>query len=163
MFLKDNYVSNSGGPVISQPSCENRTICTPDDACEATVTFMAEGTDDCMPVQIQWTYKVDLNNDGHINMTGNGSSFTATYEQGTHRLIWEARDGCSNLSTCSFEFTVRDCKSPAAVAHLGLAINLQGGMAMASMHAEDFNNLSSDTCTPAGQLRFSFSPDVLLL
>ena len=160
VFVQNIYVTNSEAPVISMPSCENRIICTPDNDCSANVTFTAEGNDDCIPVQIDWSYQVDLNNDGTIDMTGDGSSCTGAYEQGTHRLIWEAKDGCSNVSTCSFEFIVRDCKSPTAIAHLGLAINLQAGMGMAEMNAQALNNLSIDNCTPSSQLKFSFSSDV---
>jgi len=159
-YVQNIYITNDVAPTISAVTCENRTICTPDNACEATHTFTAAGTDDCMPTNITWTYKLDLNNNGTIDVTGAGASSTRTYPLGTHRLTWEAKDGCSNISTCSFEFIVRDCKKPTAIAMQGLAINLQAGMAMAQINARSFDNFSSDNCTPRPQLKFSFSPNV---
>lgn len=159
-FVQNIYVTNSQAPDISASTCQNQIICTPDNACVATVTFEATGTDDCLPVDIQWSYQLDLNSNGTIDISGLGSTLTRTYAQGTHRLTWEAKDGCGNIDTCSFDFEVRDCKKPSAITKQGLAINLQAGMAMAEIDAKAFDNLSSDNCTPRSQLKFSFSADV---
>ncbi|MBK6664906.1 MAG: HYR domain-containing protein [Saprospiraceae bacterium] len=159
-FIQNIYVVNTVPPTIGNKVCRDTIICT-GNGCDANVTFNATGTDDCLPVQITWSYKIDINdNGGTPEYTGTGATVTRTYPMGTHRLTWEAKDGCSNISTCSFKFTVKDCKAPAAVAMQGLAINLTAPMAMAEIWASDFNNLSSDNCTPANQLKFSFSQNV---
>lgn len=159
-FIQNIYVTNTVGPTIAPNVCRDTIICT-GNGCDATVTFRANGTDDCLPVNITWTYKIDINdNGGTPEYTGTGATVTRLYPMGTHRLTWEAKDGCGNITTCSFRFTIRDCKAPSAVAMQGLAINLTAPMAMAEIWASDFNNFSSDNCTPTGQLKYSFSADV---
>jgi hypothetical protein len=159
-FVQNIYVSNSVAPVIAPSVCRDTIICT-GNSCDATATFSATGTDDCLPVNISWSYKIDINdNGGTPEFTGNGSTVTRLYPMGTHRLTWQAKDGCGNISSCSLRFTIRDCKSPSAIAIQGLAINLAAPMAMAEIWASDFNNFSSDNCTPANQLKYSFSANV---
>ncbi len=157
-FIQNIYVKNNVAPVIGSKVCRDTVICTPNTSCVANVTFNATGSDDCNPVNIIWTYKIDLdNNGGAPDITGTGSTVTRTFNIGKHKLTWEAKDGCSNISTCSFLFTIKDCKAPNAVAMQGLAVNLAAPMGMATIWASDFNNFSSDNCTPTGQLKYSFS------
>jgi hypothetical protein len=159
-FVQNIYVTNKVAPVINAKVCRDTMICT-GNGCDANITFNATGTDDCIPVNINWSYKIDINdNGGTPDFTGSGATVTRVYPMGTHRLTWEAKDGCNNISTCSFRFTVRDCKAPNAVAMQGIAINLTAPMAMAEIWASDFNNLSFDNCTPNNQLKYSFSSDV---
>jgi hypothetical protein len=161
IFTQDITIKNTVPPVIISLACRDTIICAPYADCNAPVTFSVSGSDDCLPVVITWTYKIDIdNNGGSPDITGSGSTFTKLIGLGTHKLTWEAKDGCGNVSTCSRLFTVKDCKAPSAVAMQGLAINLNPTMAMSTMWAKDFNNFSSDNCTPADQLKFSFSPDV---
>ncbi|MBK8624304.1 MAG: HYR domain-containing protein [Saprospiraceae bacterium] len=159
--VQNIYVTNNVAPTIAPKVCRDTIICT-GNICEAKgVTFTAAGTDDCLPVNISWTYKIDLsNNGGTPDFQGTGAVVTKDYPMGIHKFTWEAKDGCSNTSTCSFLFTVKDCKAPSAVAMNGLAINLTAPMAMAEIWSSDFNNQSFDNCTPTGQLKYSFSADV---
>jgi uncharacterized protein YfcZ (UPF0381/DUF406 family) len=160
-YVQNIYVKNNVAPTIGNRVCRDTVICT-GNICEAKgVTFNATGSDDCLPVTINWSYKIDLNNNGGTpDFTGTGATVTRDYPMGIHRFTWEAKDGCSNISTCSFLFTVRDCKAPQAVAKNGLSINLMAGMGMADIWASDFNNQSFDNCTPNNQLKFSFSSNV---
>ncbi|MFZ1748839.1 MAG: HYR domain-containing protein [Saprospiraceae bacterium] len=158
-FVQNIYIKNTVAPTIGNLVCRDTMICTDAASCTAPlVTFSASGTDDCLPVTISWSFKIDLNNDGGSpDITGIGSTTTRTYGIGTHKFTWEAKDGCQNVSTCSFLVTIRDCKAPTAIAKNGLAINLAGPMGMARIVAKDFNNFSSDNCTPSSQLRYSFT------
>jgi hypothetical protein len=160
-YIQNIYVKNNVAPVIGNRVCRDTIICT-GNICEAKgVTFNATGTDDCLPVTMNWSYKIDLNNNGGTpDITGTGATTTRDYPMGVHRFTWEAKDGCTNLATCSFLFTVRDCKAPQAVAMNGLALNLIAGMGMADIWASDFNNQSFDNCTPNNQLKYSFSSTV---
>jgi len=153
-------ITNDVPPTIFPIVCRDTMICAPNSDCNGRVVFQASGTDDCLPVNITWSYKVDLNNNGTIDITGTGSQMDRTIARGNHRMIWEAKDGCGNISTCDFLFTVRECKSPTAIAINGLAINLSPPMAMVTINANDFNNGSNDNCTPASLLKFSFSSNV---
>ena len=159
-FVQNINVKNTTPPTIDSGVCQDVTVCTQNNGCTANLTYSATGTDDCLPVNIKWWYELDLNNNGTIDVKSNGSSIQRTYEIGTHKLKWYAKDGCGNTSSCMFTFVVRDCKAPTALAMQGLALNLSPPMGMNSLWASDFNNFSSDNCTPTSQLKFSFSSDV---
>lgn len=158
-FIQHIYVTNDVPPLISAATCRDTVICAQGAACSAQVLLTASGTDDCLPVNITWGYKVDYNNNGSIDQTGQGSTFSKLMDRGTHRILWEAKDKCGNISVCSQIFTVRECKVPTPIALKGLAINLNHPGPKAKIWASDFNNFSNDNCTPAGLLRYSFSSD----
>ncbi len=158
-FVQSIMITNTVAPVIDAKVCRDTMICT-GNGCDATVTFNASGSDDCLPVSIVWTYKIDLDNNGSIDANGIGNTITRKYNIGKHKITWEAKDKCGNISTCSSLFTIRDCKSPSAVALNGLALSLLPPLGQASIKAKDFNKSSSDNCTPAPQLKYSFSADV---
>ncbi|MBC7884997.1 MAG: hypothetical protein H7X99_05945, partial [Saprospiraceae bacterium] len=160
-FVQNINVINNVPPVIGSKVCRDTTICTQNANCFANVTFNATGTDDCLPVNITWLYKIDLGNNGGLpDITGSGATVTRQYNIGTHKLTWEAKDKCGNISTCFFLFTIRDCKAPNAIAMQGLAINLAPPLGTATIWASDFNNSSSDNCTPSALLKYSFSSDI---
>lgn len=158
-FVQSILITNSVAPVIAPKVCRDTIICT-GNICDATVTFNATGTDDCLPVSITWTHKIDLDNNGSVDVTGVGSTITRKYNIGKHKMSWEAKDRCGNVSTCSFLFTIRDCKAPSVVALHGLAINLLPPSGRATTRAKFFNKSSSDNCTSAPLLRYSFSSNV---
>lgn len=160
-FTQFINIKDTIAPIINTNVCRDTVICTPLTNCSASVSFSASATDDCtLPIDIKWVYKIDLNNNGGSpDITGNTGNFTHMVPIGLHKLTWEARDICGNLKTCSLLFTIKDCKSPNAVAIHGLATNLMPVMKMATMKASDFNNFSSDNCTPTNQLKYSFSAD----
>ncbi|MEZ4910974.1 MAG: HYR domain-containing protein [Saprospiraceae bacterium] len=159
-FVQNIAIKNTVAPTINTNVCQDVTVCTQNNGCTANLTYSAAGTDDCLPVNIKWSYELDLNNNGTIDIKANGNSIQKVYDIGTHKLKWIAKDGCGNISNCSFTFDVRDCKAPTAVAMQGLALNLSPPMGMNSLWASDFNNFSSDNCTPTSQLKYSFSADV---
>ncbi len=157
-FIQHIYVTNSVAPTISNKVCKDTIVCIQDNSCLAKLSLQAMGTDDCLPVNIRWSYTVDVNNDGGIpEISGNGDRIAGDFQQGNYRVVWTAKDGCSNQSQCSFVFSVRDCKKPVAFAKQGLAVSVSAFTGTVSIQAKDFDNLSSDNCTPASLLKFSFS------
>jgi hypothetical protein len=152
------YITNTVAPVISNKACRDTVVCIQDNSCLAKVALQAQGTDDCLPVNIRWSYTVDVNNDGGLpEISGSGDRITGDFQQGSYKVVWTAKDGCSNQSQCAFVFTVRDCKKPVAIAKQGLAVSLSAFTGTALIHATDFNNLSSDNCTASSLLKYSFS------
>lgn len=156
-FQQFIYISNDVPPVISPGVCDTLYTCTPNGSCTGQLQLSASGTDDCLPVNITWTYKIDEGNNNSIEFTGTGSSFSRSVSRGSHRVIWEAKDGCGNVSSCQKIIHIKECKAPAGIVHHGLAANLSAPMGMAAMNARLFNNGSSDNCTTASKLRFSYS------
>ncbi len=159
-FVQNIFINNTIPPVIEPNICRDTVICTGNGCTATNVTFTATGTDDCQPTKITWKYKIDINNDGGIpDYSGAGATVTRTYPLGQHKMTWEATDGCGNNSTCSFLFTVSDCKKPTPIAIKGLAMNLMAP-GVGSIKAKIFNNGSTDNCTPTNQLKYSYSKDI---
>ena len=154
------YISNDVPPTIDAQTCAATQVCTPNGSCTGQLNFTANGTDDCTPVQITWSYKIDEGNNNTIDFTGTGKTINRSVFRGTHRIIWEAKDKCGNLAVCEKVVQVRECKAPNGVVFYGLSINLSAPMAMASIHAKSFNNGSYDNCTPSPALKFSYSSQV---
>ena len=44
---------------------------------------------------------------------------------GTHRILWNAEDKCSNVGTCEYLFDAQDCAKPTPKAFHGLAVDIQ--------------------------------------
>lgn len=140
------------------------TLCTSNDECiSAPMGFRrTQATDNCTPNnQLLWSYKLDLFNDGGTpEFSGKDEIITRSFPIGDHKFIWEVRDLCGNTATTTYLVKVRDCKGPNAVVMKGLATTLMPVMNMVSVKAKFFDNFSSDNCTPAQQLKFSYSRDL---
>ncbi|MBK6362368.1 MAG: HYR domain-containing protein [Saprospiraceae bacterium] len=158
----DQYinVTNTVPPTINPAVCQTLNVCTDNGSCTGNLNIQASGTDDCLPVQISWTYKIDEGNNNSIDFTGSGATINRPISRGTHKITWEAKDKCGNVSKCDKLVHIKECKAPTGIVHHGLAINLTAPMAMSTINVLQFNNGSFDNCTPSGQLRFSFSANL---
>ncbi len=139
-------------------SCNNRDVCVYDEGCQGSVTLTANATDDCTPAaQISYSFEIDVDNDGTIEYSGNQTSVTRIYAEGTHSITWTAEDGCGNFSTCSYLFTVKDCKKPTPYCITSLTTVVMPSSGMITINAEDYDFGSFDNCTPTEDLIYSFS------
>ncbi|MFZ1704109.1 MAG: HYR domain-containing protein [Saprospiraceae bacterium] len=154
------YVTNDVPPTIDSDVCQTISVCTPNGSCTGQLNLQASGTDDCLPVQITWSFQIDENNDQSIEQTGTGANINRAVPRGIHRIIWQAKDKCGNITSCEKLVTVMECKAPTGIVHHGLALNLSAPMGMATIFAHQFNNGSSDNCTPTAQLKYSFSTNI---
>ena len=112
------------------------------------------------------TVTLDGNHDGVLSFDTEQSSIPSVQHNGLpynspmcgdyHRVLWSMEDGCGNRSYCDYLFRLEDCKKPVPVCIEGLSvmIGLDGEV---SVWAKDFNASSSDDCTPAADLLYSFS------
>jgi hypothetical protein len=179
---------NTEGPVFDD--CEDREFCGFGDPafpnnnqCVGDVVLEPGITDDCSELAtIRTDYKIDAFNDGTydilgysdnhpVNPFGIGVSarvYPATspnangkYPVGEHRILWTAEDGCGNITTCEYRFTVQDCKAPTPYCRNGVStipMSQQAG-GYVDIWASDYNIGSYDNCTAAGDLIYSFSDD----
>ncbi|MEL6863163.1 MAG: carboxypeptidase-like regulatory domain-containing protein, partial [Bacteroidota bacterium] len=101
--------------------------------CVGEVSLDPGISDDCTPTEdLRIDYKIDENNDGDYDFLGYSNnygsiypfpnpnnlpvtSFDATaasvngfFPVGTHRILWNAEDGCGNVNSCSYLFTIED-------------------------------------------------------
>jgi len=73
---------------------------------------------------------------------------------GTHKIQWFVEDGCGNETSCTYDFTIKDCKKPTVVCLNGLSVNIMPNQ-MISLWASDFLQYAEDNCTPVNQLKIA--------
>jgi hypothetical protein len=134
-------------------------LCTPAGACEGLMDISIDVSDDCtLPENIKVKYAIELNNDGSLKMEGYGNSIKELLPRGEHIIHWTATDRCGNYTEKTQVVFIKECKAPSPVCLQGIAISLSTNGEV-EIWASDFNNSSSDNCTPSPQLRYSFSDD----
>jgi len=140
-------VLNSEAPEFTS-DCTAQSICSYEANCGATlVTLTASGTDDCTPAdQLNFTYEVDVDNDGDIEFSGSGSTFQRSIGLGTHSIKWYLEDGCGNLTSCTYLFVITDCKNPTPYCINGIAIDLMPNTGTIETWAADLDVGSYDNC-----------------
>ena len=156
------FVENETPPTIIS-GCTDTLICAPNNECSAMVSLSIGAEDDCMADSefMFYSYKIDVNSDSDASndITGQASSFNLSIENGVHEVYWTVTDRCGNDATCNYTLTVNECKAPTAVCLSGLVIVIDDA-GQAELWASDVNQSSSDNCTDADDLIFSFSADV---
>ena len=141
--------------------CNDREICVYEEGCQGSVILTANAIDDCTPLdQLSYTYEVDEDNDGDVDYSGSANSFNRTMSEGTHKITWSVEDGCGNASSCSYEFTVVDCKKPTPYCITSLTTVVMPSSGMITINAEDYDFGSFDNCTDTEDLEYSFSTNV---
>ncbi len=162
-YIQEITLINKNKPVFDAGVCGPKTICADGSNCDAAVRLSAHGTDDCTEDKnLIYAYEFDLNNNGTIDASKQDSVYTNRLPRGVHSITWKISDRCGNVGFCNSIITVKECKAPTAICLNGLATNLENG-GSASVWAKDFDNYSSDNCTPKNQLSISFSPDSVVM
>jgi hypothetical protein len=77
-------------------------------------------------------------------------------EKDYHRILWSMEDGCGNSSTFEYLLRLEDCKQPTPVC-VGLYTAVMPSAGEVTIWAVDFNASSTDDCTSASDLLYSFS------
>ena len=162
------HVVNTVDPTI-QVGADVDT-CTYDNNCKSGfVDLEAYGEDDCTAGDdLQWTYYIDLYNDGIIDDTvhqvGHKANASGEYPIGKHKILWRVEDRCGNSVAKSQLFTIKNCKKPTAICKDKLIVELGPELVdgdttgVADVLAELFNNHSYHSC--GSPLKFSYSIDV---
>ncbi len=165
-------ISNFVAPTIDG-GCDMVSVCTFDPECnDGYVDLVFTASDDCTPDELlQWTYSIDLNSDGIIDIMNSGLGATidisGEYQLGMHSIIFEVEDRCGNTMSCTKDFEIINCKPPTAYCINGLSIGLVpmdldgDGVAdaeMAELCVEMVDNGSYHTC--GYDVDLSFSADV---
>ncbi len=154
-------VQNSVRPTLSASTCALLEVCTTGAVCEANVPLIGYATDDCTDsTLLKWSFAIDYDNNGSVDVNGNGKDASGVYRVGSHRIRWSVTDRCGNTATCDKIFRVKDCKEPTPFCKVGLITVVMGSTGSISVKAVDFNEKSEDNCTPANRLRYSFSANV---
>lgn len=141
---------------------------------DGIVNLSVTGRDLCTPDnRLRWAYKVDLFNDGSIQITNTGlghiaSIINASYPVGLHKVTWSFEDACGNVASIDQLVLVRNNDKPQAVCLDAISVGIipwdldgdgEGDIEKACIVASSLNASSSSLCCTE-PLRYSFSADV---
>lgn len=132
-------------PLIECPA--DLTFCDYTDGCEGPAELSISALDQCSGTDaLGFVYKIDLHNDGSVDIVDEGNNADGIYEYGTHLIKWIVEDGCGNTNVCSYTFTIQDCKNPSIVCIHGLALETSQ-MGCAEIWANDLMLYAFDNCS----------------
>ena len=136
--------------------CTDRQLCTNQGSCsQGTIQLVAQAqTNSCPNQNISYLYRIDLGNDGSIDIQMSNDTAVGTFAVGTHKISWRASDGCGNIANCTYLFTIRDCQSPNLICVNGLTQSLDPPICEETFLATQFVLSASDNCTPQAQLQY---------
>lgn len=141
-------------------SCNNVSFDVLSPECNGQVSLTASAQDYCGNTRdLAWSYRIDLGNNGSVDINGASNDASGVYPVGTHKITWIVEDRCGNSATCTYLFTLNDRKQPTPVCRTGIITVIMPTTGTVTIWAKDLNISSFDNCTPADQLRFSFSPN----
>ncbi|MFZ1748652.1 MAG: hypothetical protein WAU01_00600, partial [Saprospiraceae bacterium] len=147
-------LTGSGGAVFT--GCTNQSINADPGACDKVVTLTANATDACTnPLDLVYTWSLDLGKNGSIDVSGSGKSFTRTLPAGTHRVTFTVVNKCGTPSSCSYDVTIISNKKPTPVC-LREVVWVMGSTKSTVVWASDFNLKSENNCG-SGRLTYSFT------
>ncbi len=149
-------LNNTIAPTITS-TCQDTVVCIYGE-CEGNVELEINAFDDCTDVELlNFNYYIDKDNDGNVDFVGTNNRFIRKLSTGTHSVRWTVEDLCGNMTECSFEFEVVDCKNPTPYCLGGVATALMNNVGEVEVSAETFDLGSFDNCTEQENLQFSFS------
>lgn len=152
-------IINSDAPVFTN-DCDDQTICIQSSSCTERVTLNASAIDDCTPqAELIFSYRIDLGNDGDIDLSGRGSQVSRFFSVGENRITWYVEDQCGNVSECSYLLNINDCKAPTPYCRTGIVTVLMPSTGTVTIWASDLDVNSEDNCTAKEDLQFSFTSD----
>ena len=117
------------------------------DACEGALVLTATGEDDCADlVDLTFTWKIDAGSSGAFEIEGTGADASGVYPYGDHIIKWTVTDGCGNMTSEEFEFSVQDCKNPTPICD-GVATVVMNDGGCVHIQAAHLLLKAEDNCT----------------
>lgn len=170
-------VIEKNAPVIK--NCTNKVIGVDAD-CKATFVISNNAQDEgtCHTDLLSWNVQIDLWANGTVDYTygynengifkiepvANNTEISITLPEkigpGKHKVHWSVKDQCGNFSSCLMLVETKDLKKPTPYFHQFLTTAFQGDIMDLTISPDCFNIASFDNCTPANELKYSFSSNV---
>ncbi len=144
-FIQTIAVKNTSAPTFFNGCNGENLEVTQLGNCVARIELSAMAEDDCDQQDIVYSYEIDLDNNGSVDITGNGNSVNRTVDYGTHKVTFFAKDECDNTEECEQLVTVQDQKAPTPYC-LGEVVTTLNEDGVAEIWASDFDNGSYDEC-----------------
>lgn len=150
-------LTGSGGAVFAD--CNDKTFKGDEGSCSKELTLNANASDECTAVdKLNISWSVDIDNDGTIDWSGLGASFTRTFPAGKHRVTFTAINRCRTETSCSYTVTITGTKKPTPVCYRELATVIDSD-GKAEIWASDFNLKSQNNCGVDGDLYYAFNAE----
>lgn len=156
--LQTIKITDGEAPVFLD--CDDINVCPTDvDGCKGYVELYPQ-VEDCTPQdKITWKVWIDYDNNGNVDQILDYGDISGYFPYGTHKITWEANDGCGNRSTCTKLVTIRDCNKPTPVCYSSIATVVMENSGLVQLNARVHDAGSWDNCTTSNNLRFSFTPN----
>lgn len=140
-------------------TCKDTTICFDGANCSAIVNLPLKATDNCATT-IWFDIKIDKDANGTIDgILTHVDHLSGSFSPGKYAIEVKGYDHCSNVGTCTFTMTIKDCKAPTPYCINGVATVIMPSSGTIEVWASDLNLSSSDNCTQANKLLYSFNPE----
>jgi hypothetical protein len=135
-------------------ACTDKNFCLDQNNCAQGQVYLVEkAVTNCGSPSINYSYRIDLNNDNVVDIQSSNDTVSMGFAKGTHKIIWRATDNCGNLIQCTYLFQVKDCQPPSLLCLNGLTQALDLPDCTHSFSAAQFVLSMSDNCTPTNQLQ----------
>ena len=154
-------VNNSVDPEFNDV-CDDIDVEAFGELCDEYVDVVVVATDDCTaPIDLVYSYEIDLDSDGLIDDTGSGNNASGYYPVGEHIVYWEVEDMCGNIAKCEQIIRVRDEKNPTPYCLGGITTVVMNDPLNTTIEiwASDFDLGSYDNCD-GFNINLSFTSDV---
>ena len=117
------------------------------DACEGALELTATGEDDCTDLaDLTFSWKIDAESTGVFEFEGSGADASGVYPYGDHIIKWTVTDGCGNMTSEEFEFSIQDCKNPTPLCD-GVATVVMNDGGCVAIEAAHLLLKAEDNCT----------------
>jgi hypothetical protein len=152
LFFVQNLAAQS---ITWISSCADRTICLNPNQCNVGTGLLTETAVTSCQINpfLNYSYKLDLDNNGSIDQQANEDTLAIALPKGTHRLQWRAYDNCGKVASCTYTVTVKDCQPPNLLCLNGLTQPLALPSCAVTFNASQFILSLSDNCTPTNQIQ----------
>ncbi|MFN0214114.1 MAG: T9SS type A sorting domain-containing protein [Saprospiraceae bacterium] len=135
-------------------ACTDKNFClNPNNCAQGQVFLVEKAVTNCASPNINYSYKIDLNNDNVVDIQSSNDTVSGPFAKGTHKVIWRATDNCGNVVQCTYLFHIKDCQPPSLLCINGLTQSLDFPDCQQSFEASQFILSLSDNCTPNNQIQ----------
>ncbi|MFN7830609.1 MAG: hypothetical protein ACK5Q2_01370 [Bacteroidota bacterium] len=153
VLLACSSVSSFAQTLFWTTDCTDKNFCYNNGSCGQGAVFMVEKAFTyCGNGNINYSYRIDLDNNGSIDVNSSLDTVSGNFPTGTHKVLWRATDYCGNAVNCSYLFTIKDCSPPNLLCINGLTQTIERPLCDAHFLANQFILSMSDNCTPTSQL-----------
>ena len=145
--------SSVAQPISWITDCADKSFCLNQGSCTQGAVYLVEkAVTNCGSFLINYSYKVDLNNDGSVDLQSSEDTVRGNFALGTHRVTWRASDNCANVIQCTYLITIKDCAGPNLLCINGLTQTLSPPQCDATFQVNQFILSLTDNCTPTNQI-----------